>query len=38
MLFTAGELLFSSASKGEHVRLKMDRLSALVRGIYPQES
>ena len=30
--------LFSSASKGEHVRLKTDRLSALVRRTYPQES
>ena len=30
--------VFSSASKGERVRLKTDRLSALVRRTYPQES
>ena len=30
--------LFSSAPKGEHVRLKTDRLSAPVRRTYPQES
>ena len=32
------ETLFSSAPKGEHVRLKTDRMSALVRRTYPQES
>ena len=31
-------LLFSSAPKGEHVRLNTDRLSAPVRRTYPQES
>ena len=31
-------LVFSSAPKGELVRLKTDRLSALVRRTYPQES
>lgn len=30
--------VFSSAPKGEHVRLKTDRLSAPVRRTYPQES
>ena len=32
------DLVFSSAPKGEHVRLKTDRLSAPVRRTYPQES
>lgn len=31
-------MMFSSAPKGEHVRLKTDRLSAPVRRTYPQES
>ena len=31
-------VVFSSAPKGEHVRLKTDRLSAPVRRTYPQES
>ena len=37
-LFAVSDEMFSSAPKGEHVRLKTDRLSAPVRRTYPQES